>query len=400
MRVFIDEIKASVHETPKANIVIFESSKSQVKIKIEGEKAAAIRPLRLNISPKNEFLANVPEKLSVEFENEKPLFIFLYHPEKVNPDDYTYYFKKGNHNTHDITLHGGETIYVEYGAVLRAHIDAENAENIKISGHGIIDTSEIGAKKHRMIKFTRCKNVELSEVTLLGAIDWCVVFIDCEFAKADMLNIVTWEVNGDGVDVVGSKNIEITNCFFYTADDCVAIKATAYDDICGCNNVHDVRVSGCILWNQRPGNALEIGFETRCEDISNIIFSDCDVLHCEYEGYQSGGVFTIHNGDRAIIHDIIYKDIRIEDASQKLFDFKIFKTKYSIDETRGFIHDITAENISVLCDELPPSIIRSHDNEHGIKNVEIINLTHLGRKIDSMLKGHFIVESGSSVKLK
>lgn len=79
-------------------------------------------------------------------------------------------------------------------------------------------------------------------------------------------------------------------------------------------NVRDIKVRRCVLWNAEPGNALEIGYELRCNEVSDVVFEDCDIIHCEYEGNQSGGVLTIHNADRAKVHNVRYENIRIEDA--------------------------------------------------------------------------------------
>lgn len=57
------------------------------------------------------------------------------------------------------------------------------------------------------------------------------------------------------------------------------------------------------------GNNLEIGFELRSDTVSNIVFKDIDVIHCE-----GGAVFSIHNTDFAVVDQVVLEDIRIEDA--------------------------------------------------------------------------------------
>jgi hypothetical protein len=39
--------------------------------------------------------------------------------------------------------------------------------------------------------------------------------------------------------------------------------------------------------------------------------------------HGEGGVFTIHNGDRACISRVLYEDIRVEHFYDKLVDFRI-----------------------------------------------------------------------------
>ena len=398
MKISLNGNEFTAYDTPCADVCVFETEQDSVRVSIDDKyKVTSVRPLGLNVSACNQFTVGTGKKAIVEFENHKPLFIFTYTKETVDKDDYTYYFEKGVHNVPDIVLNSGESIYLESGCVLKTHIFADDAENIRICGRGIIDTTEIGAKKHRMIKLIECNNLSVCDVTLIGAIDWSLVPIHCENVTVNSVNIVTWEVNGDGVDIVGCKNVSVKNCFMHCADDCVAIKANDYDDDRGCNNCDNITIEKCIFWNTRPGNAMEIGFETRCDEISNVAFCDCDVIHCEYEGYESGGVFTIHNGDRALIHNVKYENIRVENAKQKLFDFKVLLSRYSKDNERGLIRDIVAENIRVYGDDLPPSILRGTDNSHGVKNVCINGLYHNDIAKNSLLAAHIITESGSEV---
>lgn len=386
------------YETPCAYLAILETAEDSVRVLIDEQyKVLSVRPLGLKISACNDFSVLTGKKAIGEFQSGKPLFIFTYKKEKVNKADYTYYFTKGEHNLKDIVLNAGESVYLEAGAVLKAHISADNANGIKICGRGIIDTTEIGSKKHRMIKLIECDNLVVSDVTLVGAIDWSLVPIHCENVSVSGINIITWEVNGDGIDIVGCKDVLVMDSFMYCADDCIAVKATDYDDERGCNNCENIRIERCIFWNTRPGNAMEIGFETRCDEIKNIAFCDCDVLHCEFEGWESGGVFTIHNGDRAVIHNVKYENIRVENAMQKLFDFKVLNSRYSKDLERGFIKDIEVLNIKVYGEHLPPSIFRGTDNQHGVKNVRIKGLHHNDNEVNSLLSARFITESGSGV---
>jgi hypothetical protein len=82
--------------------------------------------------------------------------------------------------------------------------------------------------------------------------------------------------------------------------------------------------------------------------MSRITFADCDIIRCEAERFGSGGVLTIHNGDRAILSDVLYEDLRIEDAREKLVDFKIAHDRYSKDDVRGQIQNVTLRNVRTV----------------------------------------------------
>ena len=91
------------------------------------------------------------------------------------------------------------------------------------------------------------------------------------------------------------------------------------------------------------------------------------MIHCEYEGNQSGGVLTIHNADRARVHNVVYEDIRIEDAQEKLVDIKILDSKYSLDRVRGEVEDVYFRNITVEGPVFPVSIIRGFEMHQEIR---------------------------------
>lgn len=156
-----------------------------------------------------------------------------------------------------------------------------------------------------------------------------------------------------------------------------------------------VHVHGCTLWNAEPGNALEIGYELRCNEVSDIVFSDCDIIHCEYEGNQSGGVLTIHNADRANVHNILYENIRIEDAQEKFVDIKILDSKYSLDRVRGDVQDVTFRNITVGGSIFPVSIIRGfemHNEMHRPRHIRFENVVVHGALMHSANEMRMVVE--------
>ena len=99
------------------------------------------------------------------------------------------------------------------------------------------------------------------------------------------------------------------------------------------------------------------------------------MIHCEREGYQSGGTLTIHNGDRADIHDVSYEDIRIEDSREKIFDLKICNACWSHDPIRGQIRNVLFKDIAVVDGPFPPSIIRgfeSETSEFAVKHTDAV----------------------------
>jgi hypothetical protein len=144
-----------------------------------------------------------------------------------------------------------------------------------------------------------------------------------------------------------------------------------------------VVVQNSVLWNGIWGNGLEIGFETRADTIKNISFRNCDLIHLE----GPEGTFTIHNGDRAVVSNVLYEDIRVEDSRGWLIDFRILNSQYSKDKTRGKIQGVYFRNIQVEGDTFPYSQILGYDESHRIEGVTLENLVIHGTKVTSNYNG-------------
>jgi hypothetical protein len=96
------------------------------------------------------------------------------------------------------------------------------------------------------------------------------------------------------------------------------------------------------------------------------------------------GTFTIHNGDRAVVENVLYEDIRVEDSRGLLVDFKILHSQYSKDKERGHIKNITFRNIEVNGEFFPPSLMLGFDTEHLIEGVKFENFRLWGKPVKTV----------------
>lgn len=405
MKIFVNDKECTVQSNEISYFVIYsatDANETDATVRIETDAAISevkVRPLSAGVKAdisgtRISLEAKVDSKLSVEFPGgeEKPVFLFLYPQE--SPIDITpsvRYYGPGEYTEELLVLNSGETLYLAEGAVLHAHIITQGAENVTVCGRGIIDIT--GApKSKRLARFHSGKNITVKDVTLTGAYGWSCSFWGCENVTVDSINIITWLVTGDGIDVVGSHDVTIKDCFIRASDDCIALKATSYCGEDGLADVYNVKAYGCVLWNGMPGNGIEIGFETRCDEIYNVEFSDIDIIHVEDAGWQTGGAITIHNGDRARVHNVVYRDIRIEDCP-KVFDFKVLNSRYSKDEQRGVIEDILLENVRIVDGAFPASILSGFEPEqHPVRNVRFVNCSAYGEYIHNYTECRMILD--------
>ncbi len=332
-------------------------------------KTAAVRPLSKNVKIEKagareiEFSIAGPCNLAVEINGrDRPLFVFANPPAKPPAKRAnSVVFRAGK--IYDAGLGkkiaSDTSVVVEGGAIVYGTFvagnpkTAEPTRNISLSGNGIISGETIPRpQERREITFLKTKSLEVSGITVVHPTNWTLALFACEGVKIDNVKVVSDSPRDDGIDLVSCKNAAVENCFLRTRDDCIAVKAgVSYGGIkffeMGVDaSSENILVKNCALWNGIWGNALEIGFETRGDEIKNVSFENIDILRTLGTGGDEG-VFTIHNGDRAKISNVLYKDIRVEEAEGYAVNIRVLHSRYSKDKERGSVSGVRFENVSV-----------------------------------------------------
>jgi polygalacturonase len=331
-----------------------------------------------------------PCHISVEINRniKRPLFMFADPPEPAPPDRAAgnlYFFEGGKvHNTRRTVLKDNDIVYIEGGAVVKGSFFLDGVRNVHIFGYGILDGEFIYSKgEERMIEINRSENIRVEGIIINESKHWtapCNLSTYITYKNVKIISGNDWD---DGIDIVSSRHVLVDGCFIRTKDDCIAIKAgvTYYTDFYNQYNTEDVQVVNSVMWNAEWGNGLEIGFETRSDTIRDILFRNIDLIHVE----GPEGTFTIHNGDRATVSNVLYEDIRVEDSRGLLVDFKILESRYSRDKERGHIGQITFRNIEVTGEMRIPSLFLGYDPQHVIGPVVFENFRIQGSVVKSLL---------------
>ena len=353
-----------------------------------------IRPASLQILPRTRdgkiyFKLTRPCNISVEINKniKRPLFVFANLPETGIPDRNAanvHFFEEGKlYETGRIILKDNDIVYIQGGAVVRGSLFLDSIRNVKIMGYGILDGECVYTKgQERMIEINRCENILIEGIIINQSRHWTAPCNKSSGITYKNIKVVSGNDWDDGIDIVSSQHVLVDGCFIRTKDDCIALKAGVdyYTDFFNQCPTADVRITNSVLWNAEWGNGLEIGFETRGEFIKDVVFSNNDLIHVE----GPEGTFTIHNGDRATVENVLYENIRVEDSKGLLVDFKILDSQYSKDKEKGHIKNITFRNISVSGDFFPSSILRGYDKQHQVENVTFENFMVGGKKISSI----------------
>jgi hypothetical protein len=408
---FVNGRKVFVYNTRPAAFAYFSFEGSvDIKVIVGGViYTHDIRPKNLKIetiSYRNEihFNLNRPSNISVEINKniKRPLFIFANPMETTIPDkeskDVIFYEAGKIHTPGIVHLKSNQAVYIEGGAIVRGSFLAEKGRNIIIKGRGILDNSRYIKAEARAIAITQCENVLLEGFIITESRHWSAGSYGSRNITYRNLKFISENDWDDGIDIVGSRNVLVDGCFIRTKDDCIAIKAGIdyFSKKPVDLSVDSITVQNCVLWNGMWGNGLEIGFETRADTIKNIVFKDCDLIHVE----GPEGTFTIHNGDRAVVQNVLYENIRVEDARGYLFDLKILDSQYTKDKKKGKIRDIYFKNITVEGDLIPTSVMIGFDKEHSIENVTFDNVFIHGRRVTNIYSGMITAKYAENIVYK
>lgn len=369
-----------------------------------------LRPLSSGITPKIEgnkvsFDIQGAGFYTLEFNGspERAFHIFVNPIERDIPDKNDpsiIFIEAGEHEGDDIWLQSGQTLYIAGGAVFYGKVYGVNVDNITIRGRGIIDGSKfdtwlnkdgVGAKVP--VDLNTCDNVSAEGIILLNSNAWCFNCFEVSNALISNVKIISSRPNGDGFTLQSCNDVEVRDSFVRTWDDSLVVKNYS-------GNSSHISFNNIQIWTDLA-QSLEIGYETnkgKRENsiISDIVFENITVLNNFHKP-----VISIHNSDDAVVENITYRNIVVENAqmgkgdangNDELIDFAIIPSQWtSVSSNAGIIRNITVENVTVLDGRYPSSRLWGADEGHRVEDVRIKNLVILGQKVTSLKDGRFKV---------
>lgn len=227
-------------------------------------------------------------------------------------------------------------------------IYCENAENISITGLGIIDGNgdvfmnlkdykKIGRegtqycrqkekfrviegaaqdgpvvpleRPNQMIIFSNCRNVTVGDVVIRNSPYWTLHFADVDGGVISGVKIYNNLLipNNDGIDLTSCSNINVSDCDIRTGDDGFAITGYSHHfDLAGYKNIvhssKNINVSNCNIVSRSSG--IRIGGWDQ-NDMVNYNFSNINITNS-----NRGIVLTVR--DSGSISDMHFQNINIE----------------------------------------------------------------------------------------
>ena len=333
----------------------------------------------------------------------RPLAIGIQHTVNPNPletetytesSDKVMYFGPGVHRPKDlpntqIQIPSNTTVYLAPGAVVKAKLLIDKAENVRIVGRGILDHPIRG------IEVTHSKNIWIDGITVINP-DHYTVF-GGESTGLTINNLKSFSCKGwsDGIDLMCCSDVLIDNVFMRNSDDCIAIYAHRWNYYGGSRNV---TLQNSILWAD-IAHPINIGGHGNPDDkageiLENITVRNVDILEHDEDDLLYQGCMAVDCGDKNLVRKALFEDIRVENIQEgRLFHINVrFNSKYDKQPGRG-IEDIIFRNIIYNGVGENPSLLKGFDKERSVKNIIFDNVIINGMKmknIDDFITNEYI----------
>jgi polygalacturonase len=374
--------------------------KVNVEITVSGRaalKTVKIRPEVFHIQPvvkgnKITFSMHSNQNLSVEvdgnvFDN---LQIFANEIDPVVPskrDTSVLYFGPGVHHIGQVILPSGKKVYIAGGAVVEGSFRVDHAENIRISGHGILTqfgnpeepsgqkslTRPVGKGRNDDIIIDFSRNVTVDGLIVLPH-KYSVLIGSSKNVNVSNMKSFSSEGNADGIDIFCSEDITLRHIFMRNADDCIAIYGHRWGYY---GNTRRVKVEDAVLWANVAHPVLigTHGDTVHPDTLEKMHFTNVAILGQHENQLDYQGCLALNAGDSNLIRDIVFENVTIDSVSKgQLFNLRVmFNHKYNTSPGGG-VQDVLFKNVTFEGTCAPLSIIAGYDDARNIKNITFENL--------------------------
>ena len=303
------------------------------------------------------------------------------------------YVPAGDYPCGGLQLRSWVSLYLESGATLwvspkkedyphgNRFLYAEDQTNITIEGRGTIHgTGQEDLQRKRgdnrprpefrvgILRFIRCENVTIKDVTVRYSDSWTFDLEFCEKVYITGVSILNnyYRVNADGIDPVSCRNVHISNCYIIAGDDCIVCK-TREGAPC-----EDIVITNCTM--SSIATAVKIGTESP-SDFRNIHVSNC-VIRDSTVGIgmyiKDGATAERISFSNCSIETIRKPELANEGLKNSIYPIFVDIEKRNPDSRIGRIRDLTFSDIAILSDN---GILIQGMSRPNIENLVLRNIT-------------------------
>jgi hypothetical protein len=248
----------------------------------------------------------------------------------------------------------------------------EEQENARKAGVEMKRYYRTGDGQKYLFVLQKTEDVRIEGVTIKNAPLWNVRIQDCDrvwIRGIHLFSDLERGVNSDGIDIVSSSNVLISDSVIITADDAICLKTVDLDhrESGPIRPVENVVVTNCILGSS--STPMMIGTETHA-DIRHVVFSNIVVR-------DSNKVFGINVQDGATVSDVRFHNVTFENnrrhwnwwGSAELMKFVL--KKRTPESRLGRIEHITIDGVQGTA--RGTSLVAGHA-ERMLEDITVANL--------------------------
>jgi len=331
------------------------------------------------------FTLERPRKVSIEFDGDRLHNLHLFanpvetnRPDPNDPD--VIWFGPGIHTPPaeaqgHFVIPSGKTVYIAGGALVQGTITIRDAHDVRVLGHGIIDTP------YRGFEVEGSTNVSIDGPTVIDPAHYT---LECgQSTGLTIHNIKTFSAGSwtDGIDLMSCSDVKIDDVFLRTSDDAIAIYGHRFKFD---GDARNYTITNSTLWADvaHPINIGLHGNDKVPEVIENITFRNIDILGHDEDDRNYQGVMAITDGDNNLVRNILFDDIRVDSIEEgMLFNIRtVFNAKYSLAPGRG-VRNVTLRNIRFKGGDVNRSVVAGYSADRAVSGVTLQNVTIAGQPL-------------------
>lgn len=222
-----------------------------------------------------------------------------------------------------------------------------DCEGIGLSGYATIDMQGVFTdlehgqyyRTVKIISLCSCRDVVLSDMTLLGATDLAVWLYDCERVRIHGLSL---DVLVDGITPDGCRDVVISDCNVKADDDAIVLKTSF--PLGRFVSTENIAIRNCTISSN--ASAIKIGTETNGD------FRNISVTGCVVKDTRRAGI-AIESVDGANIRGIVISNITMHRVGTPLYMRLGARLRAPEGTPVGSMRDITISSLRAFYDRTP-----------------------------------------------
>ena len=341
-----------------------------------------------------------------------PMLVFANPPEVEVPpanDPDVLYLGPGVHRLGTVQLHSNQTVYVAGGAWVQANFKGLGVHDVVIRGRGIIDgtyldTGDQDANKDQpgLIDIDCHEPGQPPHSACSPAYESSNVVVDgLTFVNGPRFNV---RVLGDHITV---HNIKVMSWWYST--DCIwaGTASLVEGNFCKVNDdalkpmTGNSVIRGNVVWQLENGAPFMISWNI-LTDQSDFHVYDNDVIHAEHYKLSPQAVFRSRHATPGHLQRFLFEDIRVEDASWRLFYLILEQHPKWYDPALGFgqISGLVFRDITAQTPFQQPNVIQGGDPDHRVYDATLMDVYVNGACAASAADGNFQIDPATTDQIR